>query len=337
MLESILSAELGDDQLDGDPTVRKLEELAARKMGKEEALLVTSGTQGNLVSVMAQTERGDEVIIEDTAHMLRNEAGGIACLAGLLVKRVKGHMGVMDSKEVENRIAKKTTHSSGTKLICIENTHNSAGGTCWTPNQTAAIGQVAKASGLRLHLDGARIFNAAVALDVDVRELVGPVDSLSFCLSKGLSGPAGSLVIGDHAFIEKARRIRQMLGGALRQGGVIAAPGIIALETMVHRIREDHTNAQILAKGLVNIEGLNVDLRTVQTNIVMLNLQELGIQATDFANKLASYGVRVSVYGPYVARFVTHRGIEKEHINYTLDSVKNLVTSMKTTTMTPSK
>jgi len=321
MLEAILSAELGDDQRDGDPTVLKLEELAARKMGKEKALLVTSGTQGNLVSLLAQTERGDEIIVEDDAHIVRSEAGNVACLAGLLVRRLKGNMGVLDPAEVEDVIQPKSRLAPETKLVCIENTHNRAGGTCWTPEQTKAIGIIAASHGLKLHLDGARIFNASVALNVDVKELVKPVDSLTFCLSKGLSAPLGSLVLGSEEFIQKARRIRQMLGGALRQAGIIAAPGIIALEKMIDRLREDHDNAKLLARGLDEIKGLQVEPKTVQTNIVMLNVKQLGIDAVRFVSELERRDVKTSAYGKYYVRFVTHRGIEREHIASALNSI----------------
>ena len=321
MLEAILSAELGDDQRDGDPTVLKLEELAARKMGKEKALLVTSGTQGNLVSLLAQTERGDEIIVEDDAHIVRSEAGNVACLAGLLVRRLKGNMGVLDPAEVEDVIQPKSRLAPETKLVCIENTHNRAGGTCWTPEQTKAIGIIAASHGLKLHLDGARIFNASVALNVDVKELVKPVDSLTFCLSKGLSAPLGSLVLGSEEFIQKARRIRQMLGGALRQAGIIAAPGIIALEKMIDRLREDHDNAKLLARGLDEIKGLQVEPKTVQTNIVMLNVKQLGIDAVRFVSELERRGVKTSAYSKYYVRFVTHRGIEREHIASALNSI----------------
>ena len=324
MLEAILSAEFGDDQRDGDPTVLKLEELAARKMGKEKALLVTSGTQGNLVSLMAQTERGNEVIVEDGAHILRAEGGNVAGVAGLLVRRLKGDMGVLDPAGVEDAIQPKSRLAAETKLVCIENTHNRAGGTCWTPEQTEAIGLIAKAHGLKLHLDGARIFNASVALNVDVRELVKPVDSLTFCLSKGLSAPVGSLVVGSNEFIEKARRVRQMLGGALRQAGIIAAPGIIALEKMIDRLKDDHDNAKILARGLAEINGLYVDQRTVQTNIVMLDVKQLGIDAVKFVAELALRGVKASAYGKYYVRLVTHRGIEREHIESALKSVRQV-------------
>jgi threonine aldolase len=210
-------------------------------------------------------------------------------------------------------------------LVCIENTHNRAGGTCWTPEQTEAIGRVAKAHGLKLHLDGARIFNASVALNVDVRELVKHVDSLTFCLSKGLSAPVGSLVVGSNEFIQKARRVRQMLGGALRQAGIIAAPGIIALEKMIDRLKEDHDNAKMLTRGLAEIKGLDVDQKTVQTNIVMLNVKQLGIDAVRFVSELELRGVKTSAYSKYYVRLVTHRGIEREHILSALDSIKQVV------------
>ncbi len=325
MLESILTAELGDDQRHEDPTVLKLEELAARKMGKEKALLVSSGTQGNLVSLMAQTTRGNEIIIENDAHILRGEGGNVASIAGLIVRRLKGNHGILDPVEVEESIQHGTQISPETAAVCIENTHNRAGGTCWTPEQTEAIDRVARGHNLRLHLDGARIFNAAVALSVDVKELVSCVDSMTFCLSKGLSAPVGALVVGNEDFIQKARRVRHILGGDMRQAGIIASPGIIALEKMVDRLKEDHDNAKTLAEGLSGIKGIQVDLETVQTNIVIFNVKQLGIDATRFASELDRRGVKASIFGKYDVRFVTHRGIEKEHVETALDITRQLV------------
>jgi len=282
MLEAIRNAKLGDDLYKEDPTVNQLEEMAAKKMGKEAAMLVPSGTMANLVSVMANTKRGDSAILEADSHIYWYEVGGISAIAGVLPIPVKGVMGVMNPTDVESAIRSASLHYAETTLICIENTHNRAGGTIVTPSQIEAISKVAKEHDLRLYMDGARIFNAAVALKVDVREFTRHVDNLMFCLSKGLSCPIGSIVVGSNEFIERARKIRKILGGGMRQAGIIAAPGIIALEKMIDRLEDDHKNARLLAEGLVKIDGLHVDLRTVQTNMVMCDVDGLGIQADVF-------------------------------------------------------
>ena len=233
MLEAIRTAKLGDDVYGEDPTVNRLEELAAKKMGKEAALLTTSGTQANLVSVLSQTRRGDEVVLEADAHMYYYEVGAFSALGGLIPRLARGHMGVMSPRDIDAVLRPPNIHFPPTSLICIENSHNRAGGTVWSPSQTKEVFEFAKSRGLRIHMDGARIFNAAVAQDLDVREFTRYVDTLMFCLSKGLSAPIGSLAVGDHEFIDHARRYRKMLGGGMRQAGIIAAAGIVAIEKMV--------------------------------------------------------------------------------------------------------
>ncbi|KYH40928.1 MAG: threonine aldolase [Candidatus Bathyarchaeota archaeon B63] len=325
MLEAIRNAKLGDDVYREDPTVNQLEELAAEKMGKEAALLVPSGTMANLVAVMANTRRGESAILEAESHIYWYELGGISAVAGVLPIPVKGEMGVMDPHDIEAAIKPASLHHAGTTLVCIENTHNLAGGTVVTPSQIRAISEVAKDHDLRLYMDGARIFNAAVALKVDVKEFTRHVDNLMFSLSKGLSCPVGSIVVGSEAFIEKARRIRKMLGGGMRQAGIIAAPGIIALERMIDRLEEDHKNARLLAEGLAKIDGISLDLRTVQTNIVICSLDGLGASAEMFIEKLKARGVLVSRMCKTRIRFVTHRGIERRHIERALSIIGEVV------------
>ena len=329
MLEAIRNAKLGDDLYKEDPTVNQLEEMAAKKMGKEAAMLVPSGTMANLVSVMANTKRGDSAILEADSHIYWYEVGGISAIAGVLPIPVKGVMGVMNPTDVESAIRSASLHYAETTLICIENTHNRAGGTIVTPSQIEAISKVAKEHDLRLYMDGARIFNAAVALKVDVREFTRHVDNLMFCLSKGLSCPIGSIVVGSNEFIERARKIRKILGGGMRQAGIIAAPGIIALEKMIDRLEDDHKNARLLAEGLVKIDGLHVDLRTVQTNMVMCDVDGLGIQADVFVEKLKARGVLVNSISKKRVRFVTHRGIEKEDIEKALCIIEEVVKEIK--------
>jgi len=324
MLEAIVHAQLGDDVLGEDPTVMALEDLAAEKMGKESALLVTSGTQANLVSLMAQTHRGEEVILESESHIYYYEVGGLSAVAGLVPRTLKGHRGVLDPRDIEAAIRPPDIHQPHTALICIENTHNRAGGTVVTPKQIESINEVAKEDKIGLYMDGARIFNAAVALEVDPKQLTRHVDSLMFCLSKGLSAPIGSLVVGSHDFVERARRIRKMLGGGMRQAGVIAAPGIVALEKMVDRLREDHDNAKRLADGLARIDRISIDLPSVQTNIIIFDVGGLSMTGPEFTAQLGRRGVKALDYGGTLVRMVTHRGIEKDDVDRALEAVKQI-------------
>jgi len=325
MLKAIMNAHLGDDQYREDPTVSELQEKAAVRLGKEDALLVISGTQANLVSVMSQTHPGDKIILEAESHTYYYEAGGISSVAGVIPHPVKGRFGVPDTTDVE-RIAQieHKYHQPRPTLLCLENTHNRAGGTCITPQQTSKLSSVAKLHDMHVHLDGARIFNAAVALGTDVRNLTRDLDSVTFCLSKGLSCPLGSVIAGSREFIERARKNRQMLGGAMRQAGVIAAPGLVALETMIDRLRDDHDNARRLAEGLVKM-GVEIDIERVQTNIVLIELQQFGMNSMEFISKIEKKGVKVSDYGPTTARMVTHSGIERDDVEYSLGVVSEIV------------
>ena len=318
MLEAMRTAELGDDVYREDPTVNRLEELAAKRMGKEAALLTTSGTQANLVSALSQTKRGEEVILEAEAHMYYYEVGAFSVVGGLIPRLVKGHDGIMSPEDVQSALRPPNIHFPPTTLVCIENSHNRAGGTVWSPTQTKAVFDFAKNHKLSVHMDGARIFNSAVAQNIDVRELTRYVDTLMFCLSKGLSAPIGSVVVGDSDFVDRARRYRKMLGGGMRQAGVIAAAGIIAIEKMVDRLRDDHENARMLAKGLSTIDGIAVDLTKVQTNIVAYDVSGLGIDGQSWVTKLNEAGVKAGTLEAGRVRMVTHRGIEKEDIEFTL-------------------
>ena len=329
MLEAIRTAELGDDVYGEDPTVNRLEELAAKKMGKEAALLTTSGTQANLVSVMSQTERGDEVILEAHAHMYSHEVGAFSVIGGLVPRLVTGHMGVLAPPDIEAVLRQSNIHFPPTRLICIENTHNYAGGTVWSPAQIKAVCEFAKTRKLNVHMDGARIFNAAVAQNIDVRELTRCVDTLMFCLSKGLSAPVGSLVVGSRSLVDRARRYRKMLGGGMRQAGIIAAPGIIAIEKMIDRLKDDHENAKLLARGLLEIDGISLDLDHIQTNIVRYDVSGLGIVAIEWAARLRDLGVKAGAQEAGRVRMVTHRGIEKEDIEYTLEIAEKVARQIR--------
>lgn len=327
MLEIIPKSPLGDDVFREDPTVNRLEEMAARRVGKEAALLVTSGTQGNLTSLMTHTKRGDEVILEAESHMYYYEVGGLSALGGVMARTVKGTMGVLDPRDVESAIRPADIHCPQTTLICLENTHNRAGGVAVSPSQIGAITDVAKRHGISTHMDGARVFNAAIALNVDVKELTKDVDSVMFCLSKGLGAPVGSLVCGSAEFVERARRVRKMLGGGMRKAGVIAAPGIVALERMVDRLRDDHRNARLLAEGLAMIKGISVSMQTVQTNIVVFDISGTGMNTKQLISKLNEHGVKATSFSEKLMRMVTHWGIEREDIEYALGVVERVLRS----------
>ena len=327
MYQAMLKAELGDEQNNEDPSVLKLQEMAAKILGKEEAgLFVSSGTMGNLVALMTHAQPGDSVIVESGCHMLRCEVGGISAVAGLMVEMIKGIQGVPDLEELENAIMVEGRLFPTTKLICLENTHNSAGGTCISPQQLKGIRTIADKYGIKIHIDGARIFNAAVALNVEPEKLVKDVDSLQFCLSKGLACPFGSVLVGSNAFIETARKKRQMLGGGMRQAGVMAAAGIVALEEMINRLKEDHENAKILAEGLSAL-GMKIDMSTVQTNMVFFTVPEDMIEPSKLVEKLKEFGI---LFGPPKGlnkeiRVVTHKDVFKEDILEVIEKVKQVI------------
>jgi len=277
---------------------------------------------------MSNTRRGELVILESEAHIYWYEVGSISAIAGLLPWPVKSRLGALDPEDVEAAIRPRNIHFPEPTLICVENTHNRHGGTIVTPDQIRAISKVAKAHGLRLYMDGARVFNAAVALKVDVKELTRHVDNLMFCLSKGLSCPVGSLVVGTHEFINKARKNRKVLGGGMRQAGIIAAPGIIALEKMTDRLEEDHRNAKLLAEGIAKIEGIAVDIERVQTNMVLFDISGLGVAEELFLLKLKENGVLALTNAKNKVRMVAHRGIEKEHIEKAITVIENVANGL---------
>jgi len=325
MLDSIPSAELGDDVEGEDPTVNQLQDMAADMFGAEAALLVASGTMGNLVSLMAHCRRGDEVFLEAEAHIYYYELGGMSAIVGAIPNLIKGVRGKFTSEQLEAAIRHPDLHYPIARLVCIENTHNRGGGTVWTPREVEAVAKVAHDHGLKVHCDGARIFNAAVALDVDVKEYMRHLDSLSFCLSKGLACPVGSVVLGNREFIEEVRRARKMVGGGMRQAGIIAAPGIIALQKMVGRLKEDHRNARRLAEGLNQIPGVKVDLDSVQTNIVLADITGTGWDVDYFVNRAGKIGIQVFEFGATKARFVTHYGIDEQDIDEVLSRLRRLL------------
>jgi threonine aldolase len=326
MREAMFRAELGDDVFGDDPTVHLLEEMAAAKMGKEAAVFVASGTMGNLASLLTHCRRGEEVIVGDQAHIFRYEAGGSSALGGIAQFQIPNNPdGTLPLDRVETAIRGSDQHEARTKLIALENTHNRCGGAVLPIGYLAQVRALANQYSLRIHLDGARVFNASVALGVDVKEIARHADSVAFCLSKGLSAPVGSAVCGSNEFIAQARRYRKMLGGGMRQAGVLAAAGIVALETMVDRLAEDHLNARCLAEGLADIPGVAIDLDRVQTNIVYFDVTH-AIKATGQAIVQRMLERRIRIMDPGPARrfrFVTHAWIDRSDVDQALLALKN--------------
>lgn len=319
------NAEVGDDVFQEDPTVNRLEELAAKKVRKEAALFVPSGTMGNLIAVLTHCQRGDEVILEIDSHIYYYEVGGMSALAGVIPRLIVGDKGIPNPQDIKKALRDENLHYPNTTLICLENTHNRAGGTIAPPEVIEEICQLAHQRKILVHLDGARIFNAAVALDIEPALLTKNVDSVMFCLSKGLSAPVGSILAGSKDFIQRARKNRKMLGGGMRQAGILAAAGIIALEHMMKRLKEDHKNARILGEGLANVSGIKVDLETIQTNMVYFDLQESGMDTYQFLPKLAKYNILGLPRPPTKVRLVTHYGISEEDIYATIKAIKEIV------------
>jgi threonine aldolase len=322
MREAMARAELGDDVYGEDPTVNRLEALAAERLGKEAAVLVSSGTMGNLAALLAHCGRGEEAIVGDQCHIYNYEAGGASALGGVIYRVVRnlpdGRLEAAGLAAAANDGADQ--HNAPTRLICLESTHNRCGGVALPLAYMAEVAAFARERGMAVHLDGARVFNAAVALGVDVREIAWHVDSVTFCLSKGLSAPVGSVLCGSAAFVARARRARKMLGGSMRQAGVLAAAGIVALEQMVERLAEDHVNAKLLAEGLARFPQVVVDPGAIQSDIVYFELRDTPLSAAEFARALRERGVLMGAsYGRI--RAVTHYGIDSGDIEEALEAV----------------
>ncbi|RMG41887.1 MAG: low-specificity L-threonine aldolase [Methanobacteriota archaeon] len=311
MREAAAAAEVGDDVFGDDPTVNRLEELAAKMMGKEAALFVTSGTQGNLIAVKGQTQPGNEVILEADSHIYHYEVGGISAIAGAIPKLIPSTHGIFSPEQLLSALRPKNIHFPDTALVCLENTHNRHGGIAISPNEIKDVATLAHENNLFVHLDGARIFNAAIFHDVDVQRYAESVDTIQFCLSKGLSAPVGSLIAGTQEFIDKARKIRKMLGGGMRQAGILAAPGIVALTKMVSRLKEDHENAKSLGK-ILKEQGF--DIIDPQTNILVVSIEGKFKSPEEAVEYFNSKGILCVPFGGNRIRFTTHRMITREDI-----------------------
>jgi threonine aldolase len=329
MREAMARAEVGDDVWGEDPTVQRLEAMAAGRLGKEAGLFVASGTMGNLVSVVGHTRAGQEVVLDLDSHIYNYEVAGGTIVGNVQMRPVKTERGFLTPDQVQEALRPANIHIPPTGLVCLENTHNRHGGTCISPEAIAAVAEVAHAAGVPVHVDGARLFNAAVALGRDVREFTAPADSITFCLSKGLAAPVGSVVCGSAAFIERARRVRKMVGGGMRQAGILAAAGVVALERMVDRLAEDHVNARALAEAVAKMPGLSVDLDSVQTNIVIIRVSRgdrtQSVAATEELVKgCAARKVKIHAMGPMAIRCVTHKDVDAEDTRRAIDAFREL-------------
>lgn len=326
MRRAMAEAEVGDDVFGEDPTINKLQEIAAQRLNKEAALFVPSGTMGNLVSALTHCGRGDEAILGGQSHMFWFEAGGLAAVGGIHPRPLPNAPdGTISIREIEAAIRPDDVHHPKTRLIAVENTHNRCNGHPLTPAYMAEIREVADRHGLKVHVDGARIFNSAVAQGIDVRELTAAADSVSFCLSKGLGAPAGSLICSSRDFIARARRARKQLGGGMRQAGILAAAGIVALDEMVDRLAEDHANARKLGEGLSGVPGLAVNLEFLKTNIVFIEIEREGLTSQVLAQKLKAEGVLVGATAPRTMRAVLQYHVTPDDVEYVQRVFRNVM------------
>ena len=325
MREAMAEAEVGDDVYRDDPTVNKLESLAAEKFGKESAIFVPSGTMGNLLALLVHCQRGDEVILGDKSHIYLNEAGGMSALGGIQPFAIPNQNdGTLALDDILASIRTEDVHHPITRLICLENTQNICGGVPLTAEYTRQVGEIAHKNNLSLHIDGARIFNSAVSQNVDVKELAAPADSVMFCLSKGLGAPIGSMLVGAEKFIARARHLRKMVGGGMRQVGIVAAAGILSLEKMTTRLGEDHERAKRIADGLRQIKGIDVDEGSPYTNMIFLNLSEnVSRSMQKIAESLKDLGVLVDAESPRRLRLVTHYWIDDDGVEKSISAFKN--------------
>jgi threonine aldolase len=319
MREAMAEAEVGDDVYGDDPTVNKLQEKAADMLGKEAALFVPSGTMGNLLALLVHCSRGEEVICGDKSHIYVNEAGGMAALGGIFPHPVPNQKdGTLRLEDIRASIQPDDSHRTITRLVCIENTQNICGGVVLSVEYTKQVGQLAKEHGLNLHIDGARIFNAAAALGVDIKELVAPADSIMFCLSKGLVAPIGSMLVGSKDFIARAHRLRKMLGGGMRQVGVVAAAGLVSLEKMPGRLKQDHARAKNLYEGLKQVQGLRLEAQPASNMVYFTLADHIQLTENQIIAEMKKYGVMVDWSAPRQFRLVTHYWVDDAGVDRTV-------------------
>jgi threonine aldolase len=325
MRRAMATAEVGDDVYGEDPTVNRLQKRAAEMFGKEAALFVPSGCMGNLIAIKCWTHHGNEVICEERSHVNLYELASMAAIAGCMPRVVHAEDGIMTWEQIHSAIRPKIYYDSQTALVCLENTSNMASGTVYPTDRVNEIGEKAHALGLKVHLDGARIFNASVSLKEDVASMTKKVDSVMFCLSKGLGAPVGSMIVGTREFIERARVYRKMFGGGMRQVGVIAAAGLVALETSPSRLQDDHDNAKYLAEGIARIPGLRIDPARIRSNIVIFDCSETGMNAVEFCDALHPHGVWAQDTALYAVRMVTHWNVDRAGIDRALSELRVVV------------
>ena len=326
MLEAMATAEVGDDVYMDDPTVNALQEKAAAMLGKEDSLFVPSGTMGNLLALLTHCQRGDEVIVGDCSHIYANEAGGMSALGGIHPRPIPNQPdGTLALEDIRNAIQLEDVHHTITRLISLENTQNICGGVVLSPEYTAEVGKIARENNLSLHIDGARIFNAAAALDLDVKKLVAPADSVMFCLSKGLVAPVGSMLVVSQKFIKRARHLRKMLGGGMRQVGVLAAAGLVSLEKMTVRIGQDHARARILHEGLKQVRGIKLDPSPASNMVYFDLLDEVKLSVNQIVDEMKKRGVLVDWAGPRRFRLVTHYWVDDAGIERTLEALARVL------------
>jgi threonine aldolase len=327
MRDAARDAEVGDDVYGDDPSVNDLERRAADLVGMEAALFVPSGTMGNQVAIRTHTDRGQELVVDDEAHVVKWELGGVADLSGVQARMVDcGQRAVPTAEQVRAAYVAESLHRPGTGLVCLENTHNSRGGVAVGPDAIEEACEAAHDLGVPVHLDGARVFNAAVALDVAPEALTGPADTVNFCLSKGLGAPVGSILAGPAAFVDRARRVRKLFGGGMRQAGIVAAPGLVALEN-VDRLAEDHANARALASGLDDVPGLST--RDPDTNIVMLSVETAAFSAPDLVAACEKHGVAFGARDDTSARLCTHLDVSRADVSEAVDRVAAAVETLR--------
>ena len=327
MYEAMVSASLGDDVFGDDPTVQRLEQACATRLGKEAAMFVPSGTMANLVCILTHCRPGDEVFVSEGAHIYEFESGALSAVGGVIPRVLPSKDGAIEPAGFEAAMRPANVHFPRSRLLCLENTHNNAGGVAIPLEHQKRLCVLAQDQGVLVHLDGARIWNAAIALGVSARDLAAGADSVSFCFSKGLSAPVGSVVLGTEEFINQARRKRKMLGGGMRQAGVLAAAALVALDTMIDRLADDHRRAAMLAEHLADLKGVLLIRNGIQTNMIFMDISGTGMISREFADRCKRLGLLVNTPGRYRIRLVTNRHIDDHAVEEAAQILRKVVTS----------